>query len=57
MEHTEKCKLMVSAEVSLLRAKNKLEAHGENYADVIHDLAEVVNVLLEIKKNELESDD
>jgi len=56
MEHTEKCKMMVCAEVSLNRAKNKLEAHGENYADVIHDLAEVVNMLFEIKKDELEND-
>ena len=55
MRHMDKCKLMVVAESALLSAQYKLDTHGENYADVVHDLAEVVKVLYEIQKDELEN--
>jgi len=55
MRHEDKCKLLVVAETSLLRAQYKLEAHGENYADVVHDLYDVVDMLFTLQKDELEN--
>ena len=53
MDYLEKCKQLVSVENAMLRAKYKLETAGNNYPDVLHDLAEVVNTLFEIAKEDV----